>query len=153
MKNLIFILLLLTPFLFTQCGGSKKSTKSTAKSGVKFIESNSQTLTSVLEKAEREGKIVFIDFYTTWCQPCKMMDQDVFPNKEIANFFNKNFINFKVNAEKGNGSNIAALYDVKAYPTLVWIDAKGRVLEKTEGGTYHTKLRQLAENALANQGN
>ncbi|MFK7776286.1 MAG: thioredoxin family protein [Saprospiraceae bacterium] len=153
MKQLIIALLLLSPFLFTQCGGSKKTTTSSSskpKQGVKFVES--ETLTDLLTIAEKEGKLVFIDFYATWCAPCKMMDKDVFPDKNIANFFNKNFISYKVDGEKGNGQNLAALFDVKAYPTLVWVDKKGRVMARTEGGTYHTELMELAKSALANAG-
>src|SRR5882724_1309085 len=26
--------------------------------------------------AKSEGKLVFIDFYTTWCEPCKRLDKD-----------------------------------------------------------------------------
>lgn len=153
MKQLIFAFLLFSPFLFTQCGGSKKATVTSSTSpeqGVNFVKS--ETLSDVLDIAEKEGKLVFIDFYATWCAPCKMMDKDVFPDKNIAAFFNKNFISYKVDGEKGNGQNLAALYDVKAYPTLVWVDKKGRVMARTEGGTYHTELMELAESALANAG-
>ena len=152
MKQLIFTLLLLSPFLFSQCGVSKKATTSSSspKTGVNFV--TSETLSDVIDMAEKEGKLVFIDFYATWCAPCKMMDKDVFPDKNIAAFFNKNFISYKVDGEKGNGQNLAALYDVKAYPTLVWVDKKGRVMARTEGGTYHTELMELAESALTNAG-
>jgi len=148
MKNLI-IILLLTPFLFSNC--SKKTNGTTAlKKGVKFVEY--ETLSEAIAQAEQEGKLVFIDFYADWCAPCKMMDKDVFTDREIATFFNANFVNFKVDGEKGYGPNIAALYDLKAYPTLVWIDTKGRVLERTEGGTYHTELMKLAQRALSHTG-
>ncbi len=153
MKQLIFTILILSPFLFSQCGGSKKATVSSdsnPKQGVNFVQS--ETLSDVLDLAEKEGKLVFIDFYATWCAPCKMMDKDVFPDKNIADFFNKNFISYKVDGEKGNGQNLAALYDVKAYPTLVWVDQRGRVMARTEGGTYHTELMELAESALTNAG-
>jgi len=152
MKQLIIALLLLSPFLFTQCGGSKKTANSSSRSkqGVKFVKA--KTLSDVLTIAEKENKLVFIDFYATWCGPCKMMDKDVFPDKNIAKFFNKNFISYKVDGEKGNGKNLVALYDVKAYPTLVWVDEKGRVVARTEGGTYHTELMELAEGALVNAG-
>lgn len=150
MKQIIFVFLLVSPFLFTQCGGSKKATASSSKQGVNFVQS--ETLSSLLEIAEKEGKLVFIDFYATWCAPCKMMDKDVFPDKNIGKFFNKNFISYKVDGEKGNGQNLAALYDVKAYPTLVWVDKNGRVMARTEGGTYHTELMELAESALTNAG-
>jgi len=151
MKQLIFALLILSPFLFSECSPKNKTVAtSNSTQGVNFVKS--ETLTDVLEIAEKEGKLVFIDFYATWCAPCKMMDKDVFPDKNIAKFFNKNFISYKVDGEKGNGQNIAALYSVKAYPTLVWLDAKGREMARTEGGTYHTELMELAESALANAG-
>jgi len=150
MKQLISSFLLFSLLLFSQCGGSKKATKVTThlKHGVTFIQS--KTLSNVINIAEKEGKLVFIDFYATWCVPCKMMDKDVFPDKDIGLFFNENFINYKVDGEKGNGQNLAALYDVKAYPTLVWVDKRGRVMARTEGGTYHTELMKLAESALKN---
>ncbi len=149
MKKIIITILLLTPFLFSQC--SKKTNTTTAlKKGVKFVKY--ETLSEAIDQAEKEGKLVFIDFYADWCAPCKMMAKDVYPDKEIATFFNANFVNFKVDGEKGYGPNIAALYDVKAYPTLVWVDTKGRVLERTEGGTYHTELMELAQRALSNSG-
>ncbi len=150
MKKIILSTLLLASFfLFTQCNSSKGTTAKATK-GVKFIQADK--LSTVLDRAEAEGKIVFIDFYATWCQPCKMMDKDVFSDKNIASFFNENFISYKVDAEKGFGPNIAALYNVRAYPTLVWVDTKGNVLEETVGGTYHTELMKLAEQALANSG-
>lgn len=150
MKKIFFLTLLLASFfLLTQCNSSKGTTAKVTK-GVNFIQADK--LSTVLDKAAAEGKIVFIDFYATWCQPCKMMDKDVFTDKEIGRFFNENFVSYKVDAEKGFGPNIAALYNVRAYPTLVWVDTKGNVLEETVGGTYHTELMKLAEQALANSG-
>ena len=147
MKKFIFAILFLTPlFLLTQCKSSKKAANNTSKQGVKFTKSDN--LTDIIDLAKKEDKLVFIDFYTTWCQPCKMMSKDVFTDKEIGKFFNKKFVNYKVNTEKGNGPNIAALYDVRVYPTLIWLDTRGRVIERNEGAAYHTKLMKLANNAL-----
>ena len=47
---------------------------------------------------------------------------------------------------------IEELYQIKAFPTLVWLDHNGRVLERSEGAAYHTELMRLAENALLNSG-
>jgi len=109
----------------------------------------SSKLFPVLDKAEAQDKLVFVDFYTSWCLPCKMMDEDVFPDKALGDFFNKNFISYKVNTERSNGANIAALYGVHTYPTLLFLDAKGNVLERKEGAAYHTELRNMAERALS----
>jgi thiol:disulfide interchange protein len=156
MTKYILVLALLTStlFLFPSCKGTKKATTSSGgvtipnsgKGGVQFVES--ATLTSVLELAEKENKLVFVDFYATWCTPCKMMKEDVFPDKTIGEFFKKNFISYSVDAEKGNGINLAVVYGVKAYPTLLFLDAKGRVLESKQGAAYHTELMEMAKRAL-----
>lgn len=153
-----FFLLLSTILILTSCNSSRKTssgkigkvTKPKSKSGgVQFVESN--TLTAVLEQAERENKLVFVDFYATWCTPCKMMDQDVFTDRNIGTFFKKNFLSYKVDGEKGNGVNLAVVYNISAYPTLLFLNEKGRVLESKQGAAYQTELMAMANRALASQ--
>ncbi len=145
--------LLFAFILLSNCSGTKKTGgtfgKSNKTGGVHFVESN--TLTAVLERAEKENKLVFLDFYTTWCTPCKLMDQDVFPDKGIGDFFNENFLSYKVDAEKGNGVNLAVVYNVSVYPTLFFLNEKGRVIESKQGAAYHTELMQMAQRALDNR--
>ena len=78
-----------------------------------------------------------------------MMDEDVFPDKGISELLNDNFVSYKVDAEKGNGPNLATLFQVVAYPTLLFLDEKGNVLVRKEGSAYHSELRTLAEEAMA----
>ncbi len=145
-KSLIVISL--TALVLAGCGGTKKSTTSSSvkKGGVQFVKS--PTLSAVLDQAEQTNKLVFVDFYTTWCTPCKMMDKDVFSDKAIGDFFSENFISYKVDAEKGNGINLAVVYQVSAYPTLFFLDEKGRILESKQGAAYHTELMQMARRAI-----
>ena len=131
--------------------GSKQNAVTKAPKGVNFIKTES--LSQVLDKAEKDGKAVFIDVYADWCVPCKVMDEEVFAFKTTADFMNKNFINVKVDAEKGNGPNIASLYNVYALPTLLFVDSKGRVLERMDGSVGHTELVAMGNRALeGNQG-
>ena len=143
MKNLVFFASFAL-FVFG-CGSTKKVTNNVE--GVQFVQSES--LTSVLEMATEKDKLVFVDFYTTWCLPCKMMDEDVFPDKGISELFNDNFVSYKVDAEKANGPNLALLYQVNVYPTLLFLDKDGNVLVRKEGSAYHTELRNLAEEAMS----
>src|SRR3989339_764670 len=75
-----------------------------AQDGIKF---ETGSWKEVLEKARTEKKLVFIDVYTSWCGPCKLMAKDIFPSKSVGDVFNKNFINYKIDAEKGEGVAIA----------------------------------------------
>ena len=154
MKKTRFLYLFIFPLLLMNCKSSKKVVVSPTKTKVGVQFKKSPTLTKVLERAKTEDKLVFVDFYTSWCLPCKMMDEDVFSDKEIGKFMNKNFINYKVDAEKNNGINLAFVYQVKVYPTLFFMDQEGNVLEKKVGAAYHTELKDMGERAIAksNQG-
>lgn len=61
------------------------------------------SLKEALEQAKAQGKMVFVDCYTTWCGPCKMMAEQVFPQKAAGDFFNARFVNVKFDMEKGEG--------------------------------------------------
>ena len=111
-----------------------------------FVQSDN--LASVLKKAESENKLVFVDIYTTWCLPCKVMDQNVFTHQETADVINEDFISYKVNAEKNNGLIISFNYDIIEYPTLLFLDSKGKILERNDGATSQSELLALAKSAL-----
>ena len=67
------------------------------------IEFEHGTLEEALVKAKKENKIIFMDCYTTWCGPCKYLAKNVFTQKEVGYFFNKNFVNVKMDMESEAG--------------------------------------------------
>ncbi|MBT8234297.1 MAG: DUF255 domain-containing protein [Saprospiraceae bacterium] len=113
---------------------------------ISFIEN--ATLSYLIEKAKTENKLIFLDFYADWCGPCKVMDREVFQKKSVGDFFNEHFINFKVDAEKGGGPTLASLYEVTGYPTVVFIDPNGVVLNRQAGLIYEEQLMSLAEQSI-----
>jgi len=145
MKALHASLCLVIFLMIFGCTGSKKATNS--QPGVNF--STAKSMSDILEKAEKSEKLVFVDIMTDWCLPCKMMDKDVFSNPEVADFMNQNFINYKVDAEKGNGPMVSLVYEVKTFPTLLFVDSKGKVIVKKVGAAYHSELMEMAKSALA----
>lgn len=88
---------------------------------------------SALTKAKQQDKLLFIDFYTEWCAPCKQMFKEVFTKNEVADYFNKHFISIKVDADKEDGSKLSSNFQIKAYPTFVIIDAKGGEVYRISG--------------------
>ena len=64
--------------------------------------------------AQEQNKPIFIDFSTDWCGWCKVMDNKTFSDPEVIKFMNDNFICLKVDAEKGDGRNLAMKYHVKS---------------------------------------
>lgn len=87
----------------------------------------------ILEMARTENKPVFVDAYAVWCGPCKMMDQQVFPQPEVGEFFNENFISAKIDMEKGEGRSIQQQYKVSAFPTLLFINKEGDLIYRAVG--------------------
>lgn len=87
-----------------------------AQQGVNFEDI---TLSQALKKAGAEGKLVFVDGYTSWCGPCRWMSEEQFTLPEAGAFFNERFVNVKFDLEKGDGVDIAKRYDIKAYPTFL----------------------------------
>ena len=92
--------------------------------GIHFEE---MTFDEALSKAKREDKLIFMDCYTEWCGPCKVMSRNVFTKKKVGDFFNANLINLKMDMEKGEGITLAKQYGVKAYPTMLLIRPDGTV--------------------------
>jgi thiol-disulfide isomerase/thioredoxin len=90
------------------------------------------TFKEALKKAAAEKKWIFIDVYTDWCGPCKMMSAEAFRDPDIADKMNAFFINFKANAEKGE-RDVAAQYGVRSYPTVMIVDSTGTLLKKSSG--------------------
>jgi thioredoxin-related protein len=118
MKKLI--LTIITLFTFSIAVNAQKS-----------IAFTKGTLSEVLAQAKKENKLVFIDCYTSWCGPCKMMEKYVFTNDTVANFFNKTFINYKLDMEKGEGIGVAAEYRVGSYPTYLFLDGTGKQIHRS----------------------
>lgn len=97
------------------------------------IEFEHGTFSEALAKAKKENKIVFMDCYTTWCGPCKYLAKNIFTQDEVGAFFNKNFVSIKMDMESEAGKPLKETYQIKAFPTLLWLDAEGNIQHKMEG--------------------
>ncbi len=100
-----------------------------------------------LAKARSERKLVFVDAYTTWCGPCKMMTAKTFTDSAVAALYNAQFVNVKMDMEAGEGPMLAKRYAVQYFPTLLFVNADGVVAHKAVG--YHGPAEFMALGRLA----
>lgn len=109
------------------------------------------TLVQALKKAEESGKgLVFLDCYATWCGPCKYMANTVFTSKEAGEYFNRKFVNIKIDMEKGEGINLARELHIQGYPTFVILNSKGKEIGRIVGGAPIAQFIKKVEAVLEN---
>jgi len=99
----------------------------------------------LIAKAKKENKIVFIDAYASWCGPCKMMEKNIFTKKSIGDFYNKNFVNARIDMEKGEGREIAARFGVRSYPTYLFLNGDGELISQNYGYMEESMFLAMAQ--------
>ena len=120
-----------------------------SKMGIQFT---SGTWSEILELAKKENKPIFMDCYTVWCGPCKQMAANVFTNPKVAEYFNSTFINVKFDMEKGEGIELKNRYGVSAFPTFLYIDKNGIVLNRLVGSMPAEDFIQKSKEGMSEQG-
>lgn len=102
-----------------------------ADRGIKFFKG---TYAEALELAKKEKKQIFIDFFTEWCGPCLNMAETIFILPEVAEVYNGQFICLKIDAEKGEGIELAKKFKVASYPTYIFVNPKTGEMTHRSGG-------------------
>jgi len=108
--------------------------------GVNFL---TEDYDKAVVQAKQQRKFMLLDFTASWCFPCKKMDRETFPNSELGDFVNSQFVSFKVNVDFLWGMDIADAFKVKAYPTILVVDNQGRIVKRIIG--YRTAEMLLQE--------
>ena len=118
-----------------------------ANAQTKTIKFESGTWEEIKTKSARENKLIFLDAYASWCGICKRMEKNVFTDDTVADFYNTNFINARIDMESGEGTVLAKHYNVNVYPTLLFIDGQGKVIHRAEGMHQAQEFLELARDA------
>ena len=114
------------------------------------------TLDEALAAQKKSPKPIFMDVYTDWCGPCKMLDKQTFHDKVVVDYITANYYAVKFNAEgnsevnyKGvkymnpqfvadrQGRNAAhefgEVLKIQGYPTMVVFDKKSDIANSIVG--------------------
>lgn len=116
--------------------------------GQEEIRFSDGSLNAILSIAKDQNKNVFIDTYADWCQPCKRMEKK-FKNKDVAQFFNEHFVNYRVNMQNPVKANqLRRRYDIVFMPTMLIVDPNGVVKYQVDRELTVSELLNMGEKAL-----
>jgi len=129
--NSIFTILLISVFIFST-------------SGVVNAQNHFKgTYAEALAKAKKENKKVLIDFYATWCPPCKKMSAEVFPNEKVVKELDAKYVFMSLDVEKGEGATMAKKYGIRSIPTFYIMDKDGKIVKNFVGYNNPDKFVEL----------
>ncbi len=114
----------------------------------KSIHFETTSFADMKAKAKRENKLLFIGAFRSWSDPCSWMAKNIFTNDTVADYFNSKFINANINTQKGEGFEIAKLYEVRCFPNLLFIDGDGKLVHRGAGVSDAEAFIKLAEDAF-----
>ena len=129
----LFILLLISITVIYNYFINKDTKQSIKENNIENIYEKEKIEIMEIENAEQfqkevieENGIVFVDFYATWCNPCKVMSPII---EEIA----KEHKDVKfVKVDVDNNEELAIKYNVMSIPTM-FIIKNGKVTKKFVG--------------------
>lgn len=113
--------------------------------GIQFSEGSWK---DIEQKAKSENKYIFVDAYAVWCGPCKWMAKNIFTDKSVGDVFNKSFISYKFDMEKGEGPDFAQKHNVRFYPTYLFFTPNGELVHVSGGAKEAKAFISDAENAM-----
>jgi len=116
---------------------------------------NWMSMGDALAAQKKEPKKIFMDAYTTWCGPCKLLDKNTFSDPKVIKYINENFYAVKFNAEgteeityegfrytnpnhvPGKRRNSQHLFahalKIRAYPSLAFFESDGGFIQTVPG--------------------
>lgn len=119
MKKMLCLMLLISCSTFCQA------------QGIDFVTTSWE---EALQNAEKNGKQVFLYVRATSCRYCRQMEKEVLVNPDVIDYYNRNFMSYKIDVEDGGpGEALAKRYGIVAYPTYLFLSKSGQKLHQSSG--------------------
>jgi thiol-disulfide isomerase/thioredoxin len=105
------------------------------------------TFDQALAAAKKDQKIVMVDFFTTWCVPCKKLDKVTWKDADVQAWLAKTAVALKIDAEKE--VELAKKFKIESYPTILFVKSDGTEIDRILGFKEPADFVREATSALA----
>jgi thioredoxin-related protein len=143
-----YLILFLVALEITSCKAFKKPSPQSIHDRYTIDFKDLDNLNAVIKLAQSKYKLVFMDVSTSWSEPCRIMSKEIYTDKKVADFFNKNFVNYRIDAEQGEGPDLLLKYGIKNYPTFLLLNRRGQAILKGNGVMSAQDLIEFGQNGL-----
>jgi thioredoxin-related protein len=127
-----------------------------AQKSIDFIDLENTSLEDLMKLSQTTDRLILIYFTSDGCSPCLKMENQVFTDTTVHQFFNNNFIcakshiRFIGNSMRPKDYNslnktqlrIREMFDIQGNPSFVVINFKGEIVHKSRYG-YKDKLQMV----------
>ncbi len=107
----------------------------------------SNSFTEACEQAAKDKRVVFVDFVTSWCAPCKVMEKTTFRDEKVVEWLTRLTVALRIDAEKE--TKLAEKYGVDTFPTLLFVKPDGSEIDRIVGGKTAEEFLAEAADILA----
>ncbi|WKV11215.1 thioredoxin domain-containing protein [Marivirga harenae] len=93
--------------------------------------------------ATEKDQLILMDFWATWCGPCRKMDSDMW-NTEEFKALSENFVPLKIDIDREK--ELARSYNVRSIPHVVLVTASGEIVWEQTGYSHSAPYEKILKN-------